>query len=297
MIIDKYEKGRPFGKYFGVMVNSMNKAIREKDDDTILIITGTTGSGKSNLGLWTYEDVFSNPEIEQVALTQQDFAKALKRATTLPRGNRYLQYDEGKLNRRQWQQQWSQDLLEIYHDCRGLNIFHIWCTAYPNLLDREFIKERVKGLAFIFTKDKHRPRQFYYFTKRDLLRFLEKNQKITTDLLKKYGKSFAHLHSWFTKYEGPLARAYLDKKEDRMTEQVEKFFEKYGQGESFSLLQASKLLRVNDDTLRKYATMALKEGLLPESVKAPSGHWRLNEKTIEILSDFMVERTGGRVYG
>jgi hypothetical protein len=193
-----------------------------KDDDFILVIAGTAGSGKTSLGLHTYTAIAPGPRIEQIALTKSDFAIGLDRAAN-DTDFRYLQYDEGKLNRRDWQSDWSKELLEIYHDIRGLNIFHVWCTAMPELLDRVFVETRVKGFVFVYNKGDY-VRRFLYFTKSDLLRFMDANDgKISMKVLAKFGKTFASLDSYFLRYEGALWKDYELKKTQRMLERVEDF--------------------------------------------------------------------------
>ena len=228
--VEQYKPGSVVGEQYARLIKLSGSVIGkdQKDDDFILVIAGTAGSGKSSLGLHTY--TLLDPDtcsIDNVALTPQDLAKAFKTAGSRTDGFRYVQYDEGKLNRRDWATEWSKDLLSMYHDIRGKNIYHVWCTAMPNMIDREFVDSRVKGFVFVYSKGKF-ARRFLYFTKGDLLRFMEANDnKISIKLLNKHGATFARLDSYFLKYTGPLWAAYADKKDDRMDQRIDEFYEKY----------------------------------------------------------------------
>lgn len=264
--VEQYKAGSVVGEQYARLIKLSGSVIGkdQKDDDFILVIAGTAGSGKSSLGLHTY--TLLDPDtcsIDNVALTPQDLAKAFKTAGSRTDGFRYVQYDEGKLNRRDWATEWSKDLLSMYHDIRGKNIYHVWCTAMPNMIDREFVDSRVKGFVFVYSKGKF-ARRFLYFTKGDLLRFMEANDnKISIKLLKKHGASFARLDSYFLKYTGPLWAAYADKKDDRMDQRIDEFYEKYAD-ESTNLTQFSKQNKVSPMTTNKWFKYGVEAALLKE---------------------------------
>lgn len=258
MIIDQYTEDN-YGPMYGEFIRGASNNMKEKDDDFVMIIIGATGSGKSNLGLWTQSIVIENPRIEQVALTREDLARSLKAAKDSPLGDRYMQYDEGKLNRRDWMGNWSKELLEVYHDIRGLRIFHVWCSAMPNLLEREFIKERVNAICYCYDKAVGRPRHFLLFTKADILKFLQQNETLSMDTLKKYGKSHATMQSWFRQYKGPMNAEYAQKKENRMMQVVDGFFQRWGAGD-MTTNQVADVLGVNPQTVNNWRRAHLEEG-------------------------------------
>lgn len=297
VITEHYNNEHPVGPKFRQLMKRSHEVMLEKNDDYVLVIAGATGTGKSSLGMWVYETIDPEGSIEQIGLTRQDFASLLHRASSLPRPKRYAQNDEGKLNRREWQNDWSKEVLEIYHDIRGLNIWHTWCTAMPNLLDREFVKERVKGFVFVYNKSMT-ARRFLYFTRDDLLKFMERNDnKLSMDLLKKYGRAFASLDSYFTRYTGRLWDEYEEKKDDRMTERVNEFFEKWG-GEWGSATQISATLGVDKNTVIKHTARLVKEGIIfpGEDFKVTAaGHYLFNKRTaVEKLRGYAFSDTQRR---
>lgn len=292
MIIDEYNSGS-VGPRFKEFVLSANKNVVNKNDDFVMLIVGTTGTGKSNLGLWVQEIIVPVPKIEQIALTRADLARAIDAELEAPSTHRYIQYDEGKLSRRDWASEWSKELLELYHDVRGLNIFHTWCTAMPNLLDREFIKSRVGCLIFIYTKDIDRPRHFLLFTKTDLLRFLDQNDNISMDTLKKYGKSHASMQSWFREYDGPMSVAYADKKDARMRERVKQFAKKWG-GDEMDQVDAAKHLGVTKQAVNGW----LKNDFFVDGrdyIINGTGIKKVTPEGLKTLENYqLIKRLGGR---
>lgn len=287
MIIDKYTPGEKIGPLFKKYVRGARELTLKKDDDFVMIIVGGTGVGKSNLGLWVQDTVVPNPRIQQVALTREDLSKAFVDATKDPVVQRYVQYDEGKLNRRDWNSQWSKELLEIYHDVRGLNIFHVWCTAFPNLLDREFVRERVNALVFCYDKGENRPRQFLLFTKQDLLQFLEKNDGLSMPLLKRYGKAHATMQSYFSQYDGPMREAYLQRKDNRMMERVSAFYQRWGAG-NLTFKEAADRLGVSDKTVASWISTVGDEG--EHFVTLGSGLRRITPEGMRVLEEISAQK-------
>lgn len=272
MIQDDYDKDRSFGAMFEKVIRVSYNTMMRKDDDYLLLVVGMTGSGKSRLGMHIYSIISETPDISQIALNQSDFSRALVNASKL-KGERYLQYDEGKVNRQQWSSKWFQDILGIYHDVRGLHIFHVWCSAYPEWLPKTFIQERVKGMIVIVSKHENKPREFLFFTQRDLLRFMEQNDKLTIGVLRKYGEKHASFKSWFKNYKGPLEDAYKKKKDDRMHSLVNEFFKKW-----------------NGETI-KPATLAGEVGIDPSTMTTYINRF-IEDKTFEMNTHYIVNGAG-----
>lgn len=300
MIIDRYDPNEPVGKHFRRIMKMGKDAITAKNDDFILVIGATAGKGKSSLGLWTYEDLDPNATVDQVALTRSDFAIGIDEAAK-KEGFRYFQYDEGKMNRRDWQSDWSKELLELYHDCRGDNIFHVWCTAMPELLDRVFVEERVKGFAFIYSKGTLF-RRFLYFTKADLLRFMEANDnKLSCKLLDKYGKTFASLDSYFIKYNGKLWADYEAKKNSRLSERRTAFREKWASDGWRTAKEVQGILGIAGNTTVPTWTRKLVEaGIMTEGddfAITATAQYRFHQKGIDKLKDYSQELRNRSIVG
>lgn len=281
---DVYRAGTKYGETYKKIIQYSYKEIQKgkRDNDFLLLIIAEAGKGKSNLGLWTYEMIEPQPSIDQIAITQEDCANGLDNATKTP--VRFFMYDEGKINRQGWQDKFYQKLLSVYHDIRGLNIFHIWCNAYPSKLPLHFIEERVKGVIYIY-KDCGNHRRFYYFTKKRITKFLEQNKELNIPLLNKYGESHAFLDSYFTEYDGKLKQEYLAKKDVRMKDVIADFKAEFG-NKTMTIADVVRRIGMKRDYINKYLEeMVEKEEIVEHEhyLFNVKGNILLNERGLEAL--------------
>lgn len=272
MIKMPYKPNQPFDDGFRFVIKAARKAIEEKNDDFLVIGVGFTGSGKSNQLLEGYEE-FAGEEatVEQIALTRRDFATSLKRAKE-SKTARFVGYDEANVNKRDSLTKWNKKVLDLYWSIRGLRIFHWWCNPSLDFIDKPFIEERIKGVFFVFTKDVKRPRLYYYFRKKDILAVYEKAGDLKLKTLKKYGKKYAYYRGWFRPYKGRLLEDYLKKKEDRMEEKVEEFFDEYG-GDIKNMTDTAKDMNLSLRTINRYAKYGVANGFTEGIVQKPGGRF------------------------
>jgi hypothetical protein len=234
MIINKYESGRNFDRFFEVMIKTTKRMINSKDDDFLLLCSGTTGSGKSSLMLYAME-IYCDVEasLDFICMTRERFADMQYQIGT-KKGVRFLGNDEADANKRSTQTSWNKELLELYFKNRGQNIMHWWNNPSIEMIDKGFIEERIKGFIYIATKDKIRPRIYYYLRKDDLLKLFyfvkEKNLKMTLPIIHKNIKKFAYAVGWFKEYKGRFADEYFNlMKPKGMAEHSLKFKERWGE--------------------------------------------------------------------
>lgn len=251
MRIAEYKTGQSYDDGFKHVMDICKRDISNKEDDFILLCVGTTGTGKSHLMLHGLEYYLGDEaSIDYVGLNPKDFSTALK-VTTEKQLPRFLSYDEANISRRDHSSNWNKRLLDLYYAIRGLQIFHWWNNPSADIIDKPFIKERVKGLIFIFTKSKDKPRLYYYFTKKGLLNIYDKYGNISLNTLKKYGKNYAFYRGWFTVYNGFLLEQYNNKKASRMIEKVGDFYKEFG-GESWAQSEIAKECGVDPKTVSRH---------------------------------------------
>lgn len=208
-----------------ILMPGVRKATIEKDDDFLLGFVGVTGSGKSTLGFHALSLYTENPSIDFVALSRDRFARALKLASETKKP-RYVDYDEADVIRRDAMTKWNKAIIKLYSKIRGKNIFHLWCHPSPQMIDRHQVEEVFNGLIFVYSKGS--PRFYYYFTKRGLLRVLDKYGNLKGKTLTKAANEFAAWRGWFRKYDGPLWKDYLGLKRASMDETIDSFFKEWG---------------------------------------------------------------------
>lgn len=203
--------------------------LTHKDDDYLLLCAGDTGSGKSMLMLHVMDEFMGEyADTSFIGLTRSSFADAFTKIRNVPKEFRFLANDEANISKREALTKYNRDLLDLYYSCRGLNIFHWWNNPSVDMIDKPFIKDRVKGFILIVSKDVKRPRAYYFFTKENLLRILDKYGDIELKTIRKVRKKYSSFKGWFRDYDGRLKKPYLDMKNPRMLEKVDEFQEKYG---------------------------------------------------------------------
>ena len=283
MIVNKYEPFRMYDRFFEHAILTIKKTIMKKDDDFLLLCVGRTGSGKSSLMLHTLELYCGNEaSLDFICITRETFADKQYEIGTRD-GVRFLGNDEADAGKRNALSKWNKDLLQLYFKNRGQNIFHWWNNPSLEMIDKEFIQERIKGMIYIATKDSNRPRIYYYLRMDDLLNLYEyaakNNQKLTLPFLKKNVKRFAYAVGWFKEYKGRFAKEYFDrlKPEGMMAHSLE-FKEKYGERkEGVKMFKRSEIaaeLSMGNETIRNYEVELLKANELEMGVDIqllPSG--------------------------
>lgn len=160
------------------------------------------------------------------------------------------------------------------------------------MIDKHFIEERIKGVIFIASKDIDRPRIYYYFRKKDLLKIWEKYGNVKINLLKRVCGEYAYYRGWFKDYKGELLEKYKSKKENRMEEKVDTFFDNYGVEDSVENIKRTKLaknLNLSRPTITNYTNKMMELGLLkPEHIIVRStGHTFYKKEAIPIFEEYI----------
>jgi hypothetical protein len=247
MIEVPYDAKREYDAGFEFIINTVRKTMIEKDDDFLLLNCGFRGTGKSTLTLFA-EDAYLGEEasVDYIGLNHHDFATALKKASekSLPR---FCANDEANISKRDHAKTYNKDLLDVYYSIRGKQIFHIWNNPSLDIIDKKFIEDVIKGVILIVSKDKKKPRLYYYFRKVDVMRIWDKYESLSIRLLKRVAREQAYYRGWFKDYKGKLLEPYKKKKDNRMDEKIDTFFDKYGeeQGEYLKSVDLQKMLMVS----------------------------------------------------
>ena len=256
-----YVKGEGVDPLFKKLIRGFKTSIKEKNDDVMVFSSGITNSGKSTLGLWAYHTFLEDEpgyemDIDVIAFNSQQFADAMKTALKYPPGARFVNGDEFNITKHSVMTKFNKDLIDLYYAIRGENYFCWNNNPSADILQKEIIKDLVKGLVFCYTKyTDGRPRRYLYFTKDDLLKFLEKYKSLNNALLKKYGSRHASWEGWYHAYDEPFWKLYVEKKGSRMKSKIEEFADKYGSlsnKDYYITSQLSKKVNVAAETIRRY---------------------------------------------
>jgi len=206
------------------------KKLTKEDWDSVLIIAGDEGTGKSQLGLYITEEWIRlsgrTPTIEDInsiCLNIEQFVGQLKE---LKKGKNIIYDEAGELSNLRRTSQFNVAINLAYQIIRGKNILTV--LILPSLFDLDafFTKRRARGFIQVYTRGK-----YAFYNKRKLREVMDwyqrkKNQYAALRRVKPLFKGT------FKVYSGVLAAPYKEKKESRMNEVVKILEEKLGKLQS-----------------------------------------------------------------
>jgi len=261
--IIRYEKGRLYDRGFEYVMKDAAKKIEEKNDDFLIMCVGETGTGKTNLSFHAMTLYLKEKaDFKYFTIRQQDFADMMKKIVKEPLP-RFLCFDEANVDRRESMTKFNRQLIKLYFKIRKLNILHWWNNPSADMIDLRLIKERIKGLIYIFTKDVKKPRLYYYYTKDGLLKLYEKHGNLTHKTLRKHAKKFAFFRGWFWEYNGKLWDEYNNMAVDRTIEDVNEFSEIYGSNKKgLTGAAIGRKIGVSKGTIMRYSKSMIENEIL-----------------------------------
>lgn len=287
-----YDQTRAHDIYLSKFVEEIRgEVLTKKDDDYLLLIVGPPGTGKSHLMMHIYEEFDPiDCSVDYIGLDRSEFADALKQAKNRS-SLRFVANDEANINKRDSLTKYNKAILDLYMSIRGLNIFHVWDNPSAEMIDKAFIKERVKGLILIYDKSPER-RTYWFFKAETLTKIFERIGNLDLATLIK-NRHLAYYQGWFRPYSGKLLEAYLTKKNKRMEDKVDTFHKAWGtgpkQGEArVTRAGLGKRLGVTSRTIIEYEKELLRDGLLMEGINyftAPTGIRYFADNVYELFLD------------
>lgn len=290
MIVAKYRKGELTDEYFPRVVALAKKKTMENDDDFLTLCCGDTGTGKSMLMLHGQVMYLEDKaDVRFVGFEKESFAAALKSA----KDNGYPKMccnDEANISKRDSLSKYNKHLIDLYLAIRGLNIWHWWNNPILDMLDKYFIKERINGVILITTKDKDKPRLYYYFRKKEILKIFDKYGNLDLKTLKKVRKEYAYYRGWFKDFpDCSLKKEYMEKKQARMDYKVEEFFKAYGADEKMKSSEFAEKLGMSHATVKKYFKEIKSDLDENQYTETPTGRLFLEEELLDTFRQ-MAER-------
>ncbi|MHA1880252.1 MAG: hypothetical protein ACTSYG_07620 [Candidatus Heimdallarchaeota archaeon] len=265
MIHAEYRAGFMYDIYYEKFIKDLAKNMEALDDDFLVMYIGATGTGKTSLAMHGME-LFLGTEraakigVDLIGLTKQSFADALDTSSKMEHPRIEL-YDEANISKRDSLSSFNKEMLDLFFSLRGLNIMHMWCNPSLEMIDKSFLREKIRGIFFIPGKNP-KARRYYFFRRTDLLKIWEKYKRLDLDILRKV-KGTAYFCGWFRPYKGVMWKKYLKKKQSRMLEKVETFYAKYGSKiKEFRNEDIRRILDCSPKTIQKYVVNMEKEGLI-----------------------------------
>lgn len=261
MIRNEYVAGEPYDRMFPRIILDTKKHIKENNDDGLFLYTGVTGAGKSTLMEHSMSAYSMCPDAKDICITQESFA--IRQYENTIRGlngekDVQLAYDEASITKKRHAEKYVKDVVDLYMINRAAGIMHHWC--WPNLkgIHNDFINERVKGVFFIYTKQKFKPRRYVFYPKDHLMKMLELGISLNSFNLKKHRKKYGYFIGCFTKYDGSLQEGYLKNKTDSILEISKSFADKYSGKKEKSVGGNSASVKDSDDVSRVVGALAVR---------------------------------------
>ena len=177
-----------------------------KDFDSVFIICGTEGTGKSHLGLNCVDHLGGN--IKNIALDKEDFIEVLSDI----KDEDIVMFDEAGdgLFSRDFASKSNKDLVKTFMIIRAKRLITFLVLPTFFMIDTYFRKHRVRGLFYVYQRGK-----VAFYDKQGIekiMRFGEKNHKIT-------GRPAFRDH--YPEYKGRLLEEYKKKKAKKIKETLE----------------------------------------------------------------------------
>ena len=303
MALEAPKRKADYDEWLEKSIDSVQTHIVNNNDDNLLLIVGDTGSGKSNLALHIMERYLGNKaSVDFIGLNKPSIAAGLKDVTEQPLPRCFL-VDEANISKRDSLSKFNKDIIDLYSSIRGFQIFHIWCNPSLNMLDKFFIEERIKGIIYCTAKTPY-VRVYYYFPKKKILEIFNKYGHLKLPLLYKIRKKYAYYRGWFKEYTGPLRAAYEDKKDNRMTEKINTFYDKWSgsncKNDMLTAAAVSRVLGLHTSTVYSYLRELSKNGILKEGenfITYPNGRTKYHQNLMPELEKISKERYEKRMSG
>jgi hypothetical protein len=183
----------------------------EKEYDFVLIVSGDTGTGKSNLGLHLVEawqkmrgKPINDKLIEQVNVDKQKWLEKFKDLKPLD----INVFDEGAsgLGSKQYMERFSKTLEMLFQVIRYKRFLTV--IIVPNFfrLNKFFREDRLRGLLYVSKRGEYK-----FYTRKRIITLCQKNAKWSTKNMYVVPPAF---RGKFPKYKGNLLNAYDDMKEE-----------------------------------------------------------------------------------
>jgi hypothetical protein len=231
LIRNNYRSGQPVDDMLPKIILSMKKSMELNNDDSLVMISGLTGVGKSTLEQHIMTIYCEKPDPADICITRKSFAQrqlvATKRGLNKEK-DVVLAYDEAGVTGKNHGQSFIKDIQDLYMINRAAGILHLWC--WPNFkgITRSFIDERIRGVFFCFTKSANRPRKYVFYTKDGIMSMLDKGIELTTHNLKTNRHKYGYYIGCFTKYAGVLTEGYAQNKKESIIQMSQDFASKHG---------------------------------------------------------------------
>lgn len=240
------------------------------EHDTVWIITGNEGMGKSNLLLDIVEEwgdmTGQRFTIENIGLTPQQWVRSIAIAEPKIGLAPFDEAGDGLLSR-EAMSDFNKDVIKMYTVIRGKGLFTILVLPSFWYLDKFFRMHRVKGLFYVYNRGR------VAFWDKNHIKMLVMRGEDNQDIWAVKPR----FRDRFPKYEGYLLADYRVAKAAKIADSIATMTEKYAMGEASltdgqqeaytmrrdgkSLKEIAEAMGVSTPAVSQFLTAARKKGL------------------------------------
>lgn len=201
----------------------LKKAYSAQKDghDTVLVITGNEGFGKSHLLLNIVEEwaVITNKpvNINSIGLDREGWIVSIKEAEEITGISAFDEAGDGLLSR-DAMGDFNKDVVKMYSVIRGKRILSILVLPSFWYLDKYFRTHRIKGLFFVYNRGR-----VAFWNKGQIKKVIERGEDKQNIWAVK-----PSIRDMFPKYEGGLLEAYNKLKKEKIEKTIAEVYGKYG---------------------------------------------------------------------
>lgn len=311
---------RPVGSFFKKKILEAYAYCREKDQNYTILCSGVTGGGKSTLMLHKNR-VLGQMDFERMAFSIPTMASSYKVAKEL-RDEYYERYkemflglgfsdkkahkmakkesagiiwdvDELKVYSSKHASSFNTDFFDLMLSVRYKNYF-VWANApSPRSIDRKFLEEKIFD-AFIYIHAAQA--RYWWFSYDGFMRMNKDFGAYDAPIIEKYGDYYAEFDGYFHEVPEELFAEYEEYKRASVDDVEDKFIETYSDGEVYSMERAAAKLGTSSNTLRKYVQEMQSKNLISESIKSPTGMWKIKEDMLPDIDEYLIRHSnlGGK---
>jgi len=178
-----------------------------KDYDSVFIICGSEGTGKSHLGLQCMD--YLGGRVENISLDQADFIDSLQGS----RDNDVIVFDEAGdgLFSRDFQSSMSKQLVKTFMVIRAKKLITFLILPSFFMIDVYFRRHRVRGLFYVYKRGRTA-----FFDKKKMAKIIAYGEKGQNMWVAK-----PNFYDYYPIYQGPLLEEYKKKKAKKINDTLQ----------------------------------------------------------------------------